>query len=171
MRHVVALLLLVAVGGRAAADASVAPTATSDGGCARLPSGWRLDELARAALRDGARPRETVVLAWQIDEDDRPLLIHAAVVWIALADGGVVVANLYRHPRDRDEWRVSAVYDVPYVGLQRYEKPPTRAELDRFFGDSWWFFRARDGFRRLGAEVCAAAWRRATGRAPWRAYP
>lgn len=172
MRAAVASLLLVAaLASPAVADSSVVPAAQPAGGCERLPSGWRPDELARAALRDGANAKETLVLAWQIDEDDRPLLIHSALVWIALEGSGVVVANLYRHPRDRNEWRISAVYDVPYVGLQRYAKPPTRAELDRFFGETWWPFRARDGFRLLGAEVCTAAWRRATGRAPWRTYP
>lgn len=161
----------------ARADSSVPPAAKRPGraaaGCARLPAEWVPTEIAQAALGDAkaAATATLRVLAWQFDEDDRPLLVHSALVWIQ-AGQSWRLAHLYRHPRDvKPSWRISMVTDVPYAGAQSYARAPGRAELDRFLDDTWWRFAPHSGFRLLDAEVCADAWRATFAQPPWRRYP
>jgi hypothetical protein len=144
-----------------------------------MPQSFKLDNMLDGALGKGERENAQAarVLAWQIDEDDRPLRVESVILWIALADKPAakkptrwMLAHLYRHPRDENEWRISRVYDAPFVGTESYESAPKRAELDRFLKDTWWHFKPLEGFRSLGAEVCRDAWAQAFGAPPWHSY-
>lgn len=162
-----------------AAPASAVPPrgkAASPGvsGCERLPAAWKLDEMAGATFARAQREAiaSTQVLAWEVDEDDRPLRVEEVLLVVTFRNNSTLLANLYRHPHDRaPAWRVSDVTDVPYVGQEAYAKRPGRKELDRFLSDTWWTFRARDGFKILDKEVCQATWRAIFGEAPWHTYP
>lgn len=167
------LALAVALSGTAAALAAPPKdnaAARSASGCARLPAGWKLDEMVAAfGPAKGATAR---VLAWQIDEDSRPLRVESVLLWLERPGGkGYGLVNLYRHPQDKQpSWHLSMVYDAPHVGFVLVRERPDRAVLDKFLVDTWWTFGPRDGFRLMGSEVCAAAWQQAFGKPPWRAY-
>ena len=167
-----ALALAIALGAAAVAHADSTVREQSGGsGCGKMPPSWKLEAItAAAAPGEDARALTTRVLAWQIDEDDRPLRVERALVWIAARDKRWILANLYRHPKESPEWHISRVYDVPYVGSQSYSAAPKRAQLDEFLKDSWWHFRLDSGWRSLGNEVCRDAWMRSFGEAPWRSY-
>lgn len=169
------LLAFLILAGPARADVTVPPAKNGNAGvagCARLPADWKPAEMATAATRTDTPIVSAQILAWQVDEDDRPLRVERVLLWLKLRDNGpYMLAHIYRHPKSENRWRVSQVYDVPYVGSQSYAKRPGKTELERFIGDSWWHFAATDGFRLLGAEVCAEAWQGAFGKRPWHAYP
>jgi hypothetical protein len=155
----------------ALADSTV--PAQSGAGCERLPSAWKLDAMVAAAgARDDAHPPKAQLLAWQIDEDERPLRVESALLWIESPGKRWMLAHLYRHPLEKPaEWHISMVTDVPYVGVQSYAAAPRHKAVEAFLNATWWSFRPLGGFRSLGAEVCRDAWLHAFGEAPWHAYP
>jgi hypothetical protein len=147
-------------------------TGRAEAGCERLPLGWTLDGMLQALAPDKPqRPKAVRVLAWQVDEDDRPLRVERVLLWVALRDSRWTLAHLYRHPRDEENsWHVSKVYDAPYIGIDWYSAAPTRDDLEKFLKGTWWHFRPSDGFQILGSEVCKAAWQDSFGGPPWHAY-
>lgn len=143
--------------------------------CERLPTGWLAREMI-AVFQPYATTRVTVrVLAWQVDLDDRPLKVERALVWLRFAPEGkspfFMLANLYRHPDAKGSWAKAGVTDVPHTAAERFDREPTRADLDKFLKDTWWYFKPSDGFRMTGSELCARAWQGSFGQAPWRSYP
>ena len=178
MRRLLPLLLLAACGHGAAT--AVAPsnethtpaTAATTGACG-MPADWRADEMARGGL-ETATPGDARVLAWQEQEDDRPLRIDEALLWIKSPAGGYSLLHVYRHPLEDGEhdWRQSMIYDDwSFRGVDSYDAPPSHAELDTFLTATGWTFTTDgDDYRMLGAGVCADAWQAAFGEAPWRGY-
>ncbi len=148
-------------------------TARAEAGCEKLPASWKLDEMVTiAGARYGVKSAQAArVLAWKIEEDDRPLRIDAVLLWLRV-DKRWGLANLYRHPLDGPNapWHVSMVYDVPYVGEQTFDHAPNRSDLEGFLTDTWWNWEGRSGFKLLDGEVCPEAWKTAFGAAPWHHY-
>ena len=159
--------------GPACADASVRePTkANPDAGCERWRPLWKLPAMIEAAAR-GTKPKIARVLTWKIEEDDRPLRLETALVWLQ-GDKSWTLTHLYRHPQDGPSaaWQVSMVYDVPYEGQRSYDHAPTRADFERFVDATWWKFGSRErGWKLLDSEVCRDAWRAAFSVEPWHSY-
>ena len=160
------------------ASSTTAVDTTAHGGCARLPAGWTPDDMGRAVVPDDVRARAAVtvrVLAWQIDKDERPLEVDSALLWIFLesrkSGNSWELAHVYRHPDDPpSKWQMDSVTDVPFTGLQGYTSAPTHEQADTFFTATWWKFKPLDGFKPIGSEVCADAWKTAFHEAPWRSY-
>lgn len=142
----------------------------------RLPSDWKLTDLAHAALAEGQVATETRILIWQIKEDDRPLRVESCIVWLRREDRRGqrwVLANLYRHPskgQPLPEWRLSAVHDAPHTPRKEYDHPPNNEEVYKFLEQTWWEFRPRDGFKLIDAAVCVSAWKEAIGQVPTMFY-
>jgi hypothetical protein len=147
-------------------DAGASPVALSN---CDLGADWKPAEMAAASSNSADEVR---VLAWQIDEDDRPLTVHSALLWVKLKGSGYMLVHVYRHPRSDNAWHEATVFDVPYEGAHTYAAPPTRAELDEFSQATWWWFKPLDeGFKLLDARVCGDAWEASFGEPSWRAYP
>src|SRR5262249_26367361 len=132
MRALAACLLFAAA--PAFADSSVREAARSDSACERLHDGWNAADMLKAAVVADELPhvRSTRILTWRIDEDDRPLLIERAILWVAFDNQQWMLANVYRHPRDAKSWHLSRVYDTPHIGKDYYSHAPSPAELNDF---------------------------------------
>jgi hypothetical protein len=145
----------------------------------RVPVSFVVSELLAALDPDGAYTDSTAhILVWKVDVDERPLVVDRVILWVhhrpAQGKPSWLLANLYRHPLDaptnNERWYVAEVADAPYTGRRAYASPPTSAELDAFLKDSWWEFRATQGFWLLDQGVCKNAWRAAIGRDPNHAF-
>lgn len=152
------------------------PTHVDATGC-RVPWDFQLGPMVDVAVPDSAsRQRATArILTWLVEVDERPLVIDRALLWVhehpATHGESWRLVHLYRHPLEETGWHVAVVYDVPYVGQQIYAAAPHRAALDQFLHDTWWKFRASDGFHVLDAEICAQAWTASIGAPPDHLYP
>jgi hypothetical protein len=140
----------------------------------RLPRGWNVKDLARAAMKEGEVAADARILTWRIDEDDRPLTVESAIVWLRFDGSGKrrwVLAHLYRHPRDsRPKWLLSWVSDAPFTPRMEFDHPPQNAEVYEFLRETWWEFGPKDGFRLLDAAVCAGTWKAVIGQEPTEDY-
>ncbi len=156
------------------------PTHVDDNGD-RVPVDFVVADLLKVLDPDVAsREASTArILTWLVEVDDRPLVIDRVILWVHVhpANGADSwrLAHFYRHPLDdpprNEEWRVSMVFDAPYVGQSSYSHAPTGQEMDRFLSETWWKFRPSDGFQFLDANVCVHAWRASLGSAPNHGYP
>jgi hypothetical protein len=115
------------------------------------------------------------LLAFKAEVDNRPLYIESALLAVELTNGHWRLVHVYRHPKERrkqgDHWVVSHVLDIPYTGKQEYATRPTKAEVEKFISDTWWKFRARDGFGLIHGEVFSETWKKALGYAPAYQFP
>lgn len=142
----------------------------------RLPQSWSPNELAHAAMDEGEVAAEARILIWQIMEDERPLYVESAIVWLRLEGAGRrrwILAHVYRHPRQPQpppEWRLSVVFDAPHTPRRVFDHAPKNDEIYEFMRDTWWKFAPENGFRLLDASVCAEAWKTVTGQEPTKSY-
>jgi hypothetical protein len=144
-------------------------------GTDRVPQSWSLDELARAAADEDEVVADARILTWQIREDDRPLYVESAIVWLRLEGSGRerwMLAHVFRHPREFRSWKLSGVFDVPYAPRRMFDYPPKNAEVYQFLRATWWEFGPDFlyGFRLVDAAVCAEAWKAVIGQEPTEKY-
>jgi hypothetical protein len=150
------------------------PVEAASAACA-VPPGWDVAVMAREVFDFAIQ--EGNILAWKIEEDDRPLRIESAIILIRHIPAGssaglalgwpFILAHVYRHPQDDNRWHVAMVTDVAYTGMTQFVEQPTAAQLATFLEDTWWTFGARDqDYRLLGAGVCGEAWRALFGVEP-----
>ncbi len=149
--------------------------AAREAGCEHFTPKWKLADMVEGAVGDPKmRPdvQTARVLAWEITEDDRPLRVERALVWIVFKNQRWTLTHLYRHPQDGPaaKWHVSMVYDVPYAGSESFSAPPTRAQLDGFLKATWWHFKPERDWKLLDSEVCADAWKASFNAPPWHKY-
>ncbi len=143
-----------------------------------LPEGWKLDEIASAAKSVADL---TYVLAWKIEEDDRPLRVENCLVLCQLEKGRWSLMALFRHPKDeKPEWEQSRVHVTPedprrrggYVWLSRtFDKRPSNKEVYDFMDEFRWRLGADEGFKLLGGKVCADTWEAVIKEKPTRLFP
>ncbi len=142
----------------------------------RLPDDWDAREF-EAAVRDvvDLHGRATVtveLLAWSTQEDDRPLLVDAALAWARIEDQNQVrwaLLELYRHPRDSPEWHLSRLSHGPDP-VKYFNRQPSNSDIYRFddgvFGGI--LKAAWGGFHTLNSRVRYRTWFRSVGQIPTR---
>jgi hypothetical protein len=145
----------------------------------RLPPGWDVGEITRAALAgDGTRdhPRiggagEGRVLLWEFRENFGATNdSEGCILWIHVREGKRrwVLATLFRHPRavgDPPRWRLAHVYHADQVPRREFDRPPTNSDVYQFLRDSLWDFAPPES-RLVNRVLRADAWKDATGQAP-----
>lgn len=148
------------------------PAAPPDSSC--LPAGWRVREIAAAALQPNERLEEAHVLRWRIAEDERPLRVENALLWARVHGWPAgrktwVLANVFRHPREKQpppQWALAHVFDVDsFHGRTVHRAPPGLAQLDTLRQVSWWDT-SLHGFGVIAHGDCPDGWRAAFGVAP-----
>jgi hypothetical protein len=145
------------------------------------PSGWNTrsalaDELLQDVLDGQEWPdmtlRESQVLAWSVYRDDRPVVVHNALVWVQAYDEygteGWYVLLLARNPGE--DWGLASTDHEHLVG-QMFDALPTAAEIDAFLAESRWQWELEEGWRFEAANVCAQTWSDVAGSAPVHAFP
>jgi len=154
------------------ADTSTPSAAAREAGCERFGKQWTLAAILEGALFVGDPDVQTArVLAWQITEDDRPLRVEGALLWIAFKNKQWRLTNLYRHPQDKSTlWQRSVFDDSPLVGYQSYPAPPMKAQLEDFLKATQWPFKPERHWRLRDSEVCVEAWKTAFNAPPWHQY-
>ena len=143
-----------------------------------IPESWNLDEIVSAANRQADNVVESDILAWVVEEDDRPLNVESCILWFRLQhpSGKTIyrVCRLFRHPNWRNRWRLS---DFGLV----CKSPPTSSQILNFMDQTNWNWKVgnRDKglgldpatgnliinsvFRFIDGRVCTNAWKRRTG--------
>jgi len=126
---------------------------------------------ADSIVRDAgyADVKTPILLAFLAEVDNRPLYVEDALLAMELTNHNWRLANVYRHPKERADfrhWMVATVTDTPYTGKQDYDHRPTEADVEKFLKDTWWEFRASRNFRLLRGEVYSDNWKRAFGYQP-----
>jgi hypothetical protein len=150
-----------------------------------LPEGWRLEEIARAALPP-ACPGATYVLAYKRIANDRPVRVDYCLVLTHLPDDGGErwdLIRLARNPGDRDarraEWHRVEVHYMPYQGwpegawvwhMECFPKRPSSQAVYRFADLCGWKFTVDGDWRLLDAKVCEDTWRAIFGEGPSRDF-
>jgi hypothetical protein len=121
--------------------------------------------------------REAYLLAFEVEVDDRPLYVEAALIAVKL-DGDIWrLSCVHRHPKekrkDSNAWRLSVIYDVDQSPSEDYNHRPTEAEVDAFLKHAWWKFAADadGGFRLLQGKVFAETWENVLGYKPKHVFP
>lgn len=135
-------------------------------------------ELARAADVVPDRLAAFEVLAWRIEEDERPLRVEQVFLWLQVAprwprrSPTCILLDGFRHPGRDNRWHLSFAGHADWPPpIRRYaRRRPTRADA-RTVGLSQWCWaehlRAPDfRFRFLAGELREQAWHRAFGPAP-----
>lgn len=138
-----------------------------------LPKGWRIEEIAKAA-HPSAVPKNTHVLVWKQNEDDRPLLVEECLVLCRFPErngqNSWFLVSLYRHPRTKasNDWTLSMVHNGPGFNgwpqggweyhYRGFDKRPTSKEIYDFMDEIRWRLAAHDGFMLLGGAVCKTTW-------------
>jgi hypothetical protein len=142
-----------------------------------IPSDWSSKDMARVVSDEGGGPSDARVLVWQIKEDDRPLYVEQAIVWMRWEGENAkrwMLVNVFRHPRARRsprEWELAVVCDADgYAELREFDHPPNNADVYRFLEDTWWTFSVDHSFRLLDAAVCTKDWKEIIGEAPTKFY-
>jgi hypothetical protein len=163
----------VAAGGEAKAGA-FSTVASADGD--RIPAGWVVEEMVAREINPKDRPHDAPVTArvllWRVKEDERPLYVEKAIVWVEVREKGAkprwLLLHVFRHPREKgqydNQWRLAQVADSPVTPLKRFDTPPRSADIREFLKASDWT-EGMTGFRELGAGVCLKGWKAATGEA------
>ncbi|WP_165704144.1 hypothetical protein [Enhygromyxa salina] len=149
-------------------DGTLGPVAQS-----RLPT-WDLDILHEAARMHACAPglAPSLLLAWYVMEDDRPLRNDYALVLVEDTSHGpptFTIVQASRHANNR-EWNVGTSPHSNREVVRSFDHRPTRREIDAFLAQSDWHF-DHDWGRVLAGNVLDAEWRAATGQSPWRSFP
>lgn len=146
-----------------------------------LPKGWRIEEIAKAAL-PSAHPKNTHVLVWKRIEDERPLLVESCLVVCRISEDSRrdrwFLVSLYRHPREPSkDWTVSWVRFnrgangcIEVVHRRGYKNRPSNKEIYGFMDEIGWCFGADDGFKLLGGAVYKTTWETVVKEKPTRDF-
>lgn len=169
------VILAVFVTAVCSAERQVQAGAVSQDSC--IPSGWNATDLADELFEGAGTPADARILVWEVKEDDRPLYVEQAILWLrwgAEGAGRWMLVNAYRHPKDLQplpHWAMAEVFDAPgYAELREFDHPPDNAEVYQFLEDTWWTFEQERGWTLLHAAVCADVWSDVIGEAPTRFY-
>jgi hypothetical protein len=157
------------IGAGRGSDGTLGPVAQS-----RLPT-WDLDILHDTARMHACAPGSapSVLLAWYVMQDDRPLRNDYALVLVedvSAKPPRFTIVQAVRHSKNR-EWNVSpgSAHSKTEV-IRSFDHRPTRQDLDAFLAQSDWQF-DDDWGRVIAGNVLDAQWRAATGEDPWHAFP
>lgn len=138
----------------------------------RLPNGWDKNEMVQQSLVGKWREASAAVLVWMIREDERPLYVESAVLWLMLTNPDAktwMLTHVYRHPKSDPDfrWRVSAVMDAPHVGTTGVlVSPPVVRQVMEFLDRTWWSFEPESDWTVIDAQVCSDAWKTCIGEPP-----
>jgi hypothetical protein len=151
-----------------------------------LPKGWKLEEIAKAAL-PGATSGSTYVLAWKQIGDERPVLVDYCLVVTHIPDycgrERWDVVSVARNPGvpKNGEWEMVLVHYGPgYKGFPQgawvhhykcFDDRPTNKEVYQFADEFGWKFDADSGFKLLDARVCKETWEAVLKEKPTRNFP
>ena len=148
-----------------------------------LPKSWDIAEIQKATPPYGA-DGQVYVLAWKVEEDDRPLKVERCLVLRVLdKDDGYgrwCLASLYRHPDDKTpEWRLSMIHVLgekgtkTYPGMwihhsKRFKEKPGNKELYATLPleDIRWSFDPDKDWKLVNSGVCEKNWETAIGEKP-----
>ncbi len=138
------------------------------------PRSWRAFELVKeaAGITGKVRVEQAHILAWKIEEDERPWRLERALVcgrFRVEGREGVrhVLAEMVRTPmRDKPQWGVYMI-KCPRV-VHRYfpARAPNNLSIEHFVNDFGFSTRPLEGYRLLGGGVNVRAWRAVTGEEP-----
>jgi hypothetical protein len=145
----------------------------------RLPPGWNADAIVAEATRFDAS-RRAAILAWRIEEDDRPWRVERALVWVELFGPQAPQKRfgLMAFARTPNEgppsraptgWRLPQHHHGEPIAIEWYAGPPDASQVDRFLAGIWRDFSFKapsNGFKTLDAAVCRRAWRTHLGQVP-----
>ena len=137
---------------------STAPAAATNADPCALPSPWPVDQ---ALFEKGG---DVEILAWRQRSDDRPLFIDEALVW-QHGKAGWTLAQVYRHPKEENQFRLSVVCDAPYQPEKSYDHAPTAKDVKDFLSNTTWPHEL-DGFTLDAGKVCNGNWSRTIGAPP-----
>ena len=101
---------------------------------------------------------------WRQRSDDRPLYIDEALVW-QHGKVGWTLAQVYRHPKEENEFRLSVVCDAPFQPIKSYDHAPNAKDVKDFLKNTTWSH-GLDGFKRDAGKVCDENWSRVIGAPP-----
>ncbi len=144
----------------------------------RLPSDFDPAQMAATAIDPMDRFKDAKVTArvlmWRVHEDDRPLYLQGAILWVDVRRAGQparwILANVYRHPREPkprgEEWRLAVIDDGPAAPLKRFDRPPTNADVKTFLQESFWNEPLPRSFTQHAAGTCPKGWKIALGAPP-----
>jgi hypothetical protein len=145
-----------------------------------LPRSWSLEEVAKATPPYGVKGR-VYVLAWRIQEDERPLRVESCLVLRVLEKNkGYCLAHLHRHPADKNpKWDLSISHVSGEKGTKywpglwimhakSFKNRPGNKEV--YAALSWenvdWRFDLNKGWKIVSCGVCEKSWLEATGEKP-----
>jgi len=146
-----------------------------------LPRGWKIADIAAAALPPG--DGRVYVLAWQILQDDRPLRVESCLA-VKVSDDGkkYTLTHLYRHPGGKDtKWQMSMLHATGgeagptgrwYFHEKTFDARPGNKEVYAALKpqEVHWQWEPEDGFRFVGCGVCEASWQAVTKEKPTRFF-
>lgn len=138
---------------------------------------WSRNEFESAVREFIGRPgslRITVrLLAWKVQEDDRPLLINDGLAWAQLDFGSShlwALALMFQHPKSERMWFPVEIIDgSQWVGIQYFPHPPTNADIDKFIEfapPEENFFEPSSGFLVLRSGIRRKTWETVIGSPP-----
>lgn len=134
----------------------------------KAPKHWILSSILEETY--GIREVESSILAWIIQEDNRPLYLES-LISVIYKDNTWQLVHLYRHPHDKSsyssEWKESIVYDIPsYVGSILFDHKPTQEELLKFLDNTWWKFTPGPEWYIHDIGIDIQSWKNLTGENP-----
>jgi hypothetical protein len=107
------------------------------------------------------------VLAFLAEIDDRPLYVESALVVLELRNHKWRMVHVFRHSKQEQEhWQIMFVFDAYCAGSRDFDRPPTKAETEKFIRDSWWHSRPDHGFRLVRSDEFPAEWKTLFGYVP-----
>jgi hypothetical protein len=145
-----------------------------------LPRNWKMADIAAAAYP--ARGGRVYVLAWQIQQDDRPLRVESCLVVKVSGDGKkYTLTHLYRHPDDKEpKWKLSMLHAIGeaghagrlYLHSMTFDGRPGNKELYAALKslDVFWQWEPGSGCQFIGCGVCEASWQAITKEKPTRFF-
>ncbi len=149
-----------------------------------LPRAWDLAEIERATPPYGAGGT-VYVLAWKVEEDNRPLRVETCLVLKDLGEdnehGRWCLAHLYRHPLDKDRtWQCPFwVSPPPPFGpekpatidyAKRFKTKPKNKDIYESLKDVQWQFALEKDWKLVGCAVSERTWEAAIGEKPTRFF-
>jgi hypothetical protein len=146
-----------------------------------LPDGWRLQDI-HEAMPPNNPGGKTYVLAWKIEEDERPLrLEHCLALKHTEEPGGDrwVIACLYRQPTLRNLWQVAVRAAAPDMAFperaelrqtEYFTSRPTNQQVYDFIDFVHWTFGADEDWKLIDGRVCEQTWTSAVGEKPTRDF-
>jgi hypothetical protein len=126
--------------GRGSSTAKSEESVTDD-----FPRSWNLRDIEKAVPPYGGAGDHVYVLAWKIEEDERPFRVEASLVLKDIGKpserGRWCLSHLYRHPRSEDkEWHLPPIWVSPPYPLgpkkavtinyfKRFKDKPSNKEI------------------------------------------